>query len=98
MIKNILYLAILLTVFAISWIASSVYHNLATSTIPKTSQIQIIPITGKFDAQTLESLQERSVIQVDLKEIKENTSNESSPLPTTLIETTPLPTSTSSAQ
>ena len=98
MIKNILYLAILLTVFAISWIASNVYHNLATSTIPKTSQIQIIPIIGKFDSGTLDSLQERSIISVDLKEIKQSTSSESPTLEPILIETTPQPTSTSSAQ
>lgn len=100
MIKNILYLAILITVFVISWIASSIYHNLATSTIPETTQIQITPIIGKFDTQTIQSLQDRANVQVNLNEksLLEAVSASSSPALSPVPEFIVDPVSTESAQ
>lgn len=66
MIKNLLYLSIFTTVVVVSWIAFAIYHNFASSTIPETTAATITPITPTFDLTTLQDLETRSKVAVDL--------------------------------
>lgn len=45
------------------WIISNIYDIYVKSTIDKTLQIQITPISNSFDLVTLENLKNRAVIQ-----------------------------------
>lgn len=87
MLKNLLYLAIL-TVFVIAvWVASNVYHNLATSTISDDTNIRIAPISAVFDLDTAKSILKRKTVPVNLEE----TAKSATSTPTVVAPQAPKP-------
>jgi flagellar basal body-associated protein FliL len=60
--KDILVIIILLFVFISAWIAGSLYHSAASSTISETTSKDIKPITPSFDTKTVNKLKERQSI------------------------------------
>lgn len=61
--KNTLLLLSFATfITVVAWIGFSIHHNLTTSTISETENLQIIPIDPSFDTQTIQSLMERTKI------------------------------------
>lgn len=77
MIKGLLYLAILTTAIALSWIGFSVYHSYTTTTITNDAAIAITPIPGEFDRATIEILRKKNKIPVDLNGERQGISSES---------------------
>lgn len=75
--KEILLIAISSFILTVIWIASNVYHSYATSTIDTLLQLQILPISPSFDAETIEKIKQRQVVK---------------PATTSLISATPTPT------
>jgi hypothetical protein len=61
--KDLLVLSISIFVVVVLWIGFNIYHAWATSTISEDLQLQIIPIEGKFDTQTLNKLKTRKKIE-----------------------------------
>lgn len=57
--KDILFLLVSASILVFAWIAFSIYHNLATSTISQTLETSISPINPAFDKKTLEALRKR---------------------------------------
>lgn len=99
MLKNLLYFAILTTFFVICWIGFGIYHNSITSTISEDTSIRIIPISPRFDIETIAKLKSKKTIKADLSsnQIATPTSTITITLsPTPQITTTP--TSTASGQ
>lgn len=68
MLKNLLYFALLTTVFVLSWIGFGIYDNFTKSTISSDTQIRIIPISATFDTKTIDSLKTKKAIPADLQE------------------------------
>lgn len=68
MIKNILYLSILINVGVLALIGFNVYHNSKTSTVSEDTNIQAAPITPTFDTKTIDELKTRSEIIVNLQD------------------------------
>lgn len=66
--KDLAYLSISLCLIVFLWIGSNIYNAYVTSTIDDTLQLQIIPIKGKFDVDTIEDLKNRRTILPDYKE------------------------------
>ena len=60
--KDILIILVLLFVFVVVWIGGNIYHNIATSTISKTTNQDISPITPAFDMKTVSKLKLRQKI------------------------------------
>ncbi len=60
--KDILIIIVLLFIFAVSWIGSSIYHSAVNSTISETTSKDIAPIAPNFDTKTIDKLKERQVI------------------------------------
>lgn len=60
--KDILIIIILLFIFALAWIVSSVYHSAVSSTISETASKDIFPIAPVFDTKTIDKLKERQKI------------------------------------
>lgn len=60
--KEILIILIPSFVLTILWVIFTIYHNHVTSTIKNPLTIQIIPIEGKFDTNTIEALKNRQRI------------------------------------
>jgi len=57
--KDVFVILILLFVFVVVWIGSSIYHNSISSTISKTLNQDIFQIDPKFDVQTIDKLKNR---------------------------------------
>ena len=99
MLKNLLYFGILTTFFVVCWVGFGIYHNSITSTISTDTSIQIIPISPRFDIETIAKLKAKTVIRADL-----SSSQIATPTPTTTIipsptpQITTTPTSTESSQ
>lgn len=57
--KDIILILTLTSIIVISWIAFSIYHNLATSTISQVQSVDIKSINPTFDTQTIDRLKKR---------------------------------------
>ena len=68
MYKNIILLAALITIAVVVLIVFNVYHSYTTSTISPDTSLHIVPITPRFDTNTIESLKRRKKIVVDFQE------------------------------
>jgi len=100
MLKNLLYFAILTTFFVICWVGFGIYHNSITSTISGDTSIRIIPISPRFDIETIAKLKAKTVIRADLSLNQIATSTPTitiTPLPTPQITITPTSTTSSQA-
>lgn len=60
--KDILIILILLFVFVVAWVGSSIYHNAVSSTISETTNQDISPIIPTFDTKTINKLKQRQKI------------------------------------
>lgn len=60
--KDILIIIILLFVFVIAWIGSSIYSSLVSSTISTEVNKDIDPIAPNFDTKTVDKLKAREKI------------------------------------
>ena len=60
--KDILLLLIPMFIIVMVWIAFSIYHNSASSTISQTLNVTIKSIKPDFDTQTIEALKKREQI------------------------------------
>lgn len=57
-----LVIIILLFIFVLAWIISSIYHSGSKSTISETTNRDIAPIEPVFDTKTLDELKKRQKI------------------------------------
>ncbi len=60
--KDIIWILALTSIIVIAWIAFSIYHNLATSTISQVQSVDIRPINPEFDTQTIDALKKRDMV------------------------------------
>ena len=60
--KDIILLVVSFSALIIIWVGLSVYHNIVTSTIPETLNIQITPINPSFDDKTISDIKNREKI------------------------------------
>lgn len=60
--KDILTILILLFVFVAAWVGFNIYHNIVSSTIPKTTKQDISAIAPDFDIKTVDKLKQRQKI------------------------------------
>lgn len=60
--KDILTLLIPTLLIVIIWVAFSIYHSLATSTIPEGLNMQITAINPDFDTSVIEDLKKRKKV------------------------------------
>lgn len=81
MLRNLYLLSILLTVGVVSWIGFNVFLNMTQSTIPEDTSTQIVPITPTFDLQTMQDLELRSRVDVNLSDDSPLPAQGSAPLP-----------------
>lgn len=81
--KDILIIIILLFIFALAWIGSSLYHNAVSSTISETTNKDISPIVPFFDTKTIDKLRKRQKIIPSFE--LENTTPTPIALPTLII-------------
>lgn len=79
----ILMLVLILTVF---WVIFNVYHNYVNSTISDPLSVQIIPIEGKFDDETIEQIKTRIRIEPNFELEIASIASKSTPTPTPSIE------------
>jgi hypothetical protein len=63
--KDLVFLTLSMFITTCLWIGFNVYDAYATSTISKYLELQIIPINGSFDINTLEAVKSRPVILPD---------------------------------
>jgi len=68
MLKHLIFLFGFSTFVVIVWITTSIYHNSVTSKITPANQQKIIPINAVFDTETLDLLEKREKIRVNLSE------------------------------
>jgi hypothetical protein len=55
-----LYILLISTfVIILFWISFTIYHNLVSSTIPETLNVQINPINPNFDTKTIDLIKKR---------------------------------------
>jgi hypothetical protein len=66
--KNILYLAILTTVVVMTWVFTSVWYSFTQSTTPAETNKYAEPIQPQFDIETMDTLNQRLSVPVDLSE------------------------------
>ncbi len=66
LVKNLFYFAVLTSVVVVTWIAAVIYFNVTTSTIPEDTNVHSIPIEPTFDRETLNQLESRVDVPVDL--------------------------------
>ena len=57
--KDILIIIILLFIFTLAWIGSSIYHSAVNSTISENVSQDIKPIDPTFDTKTVDKLKSR---------------------------------------
>lgn len=60
--KDILMILIPTFIVTVLWVLFSVYHNYTTSTIKSPLDIQILPIPGTFDMETIAEIKNRQQI------------------------------------
>lgn len=60
--KDIILLVVPMFILVVAWIVFSIYHNSVTSTIPEALNVQITPIEGKFDKETINNIKKRERI------------------------------------
>ena len=60
--KDILIILVLMFIFTVAWIGGNIYHSIATSTISKTTNEDILPINPTFDTKTINRLKQRQKI------------------------------------
>lgn len=60
--KDILLLLISIFIIIVAWIIFNIYHSAATSTISKTLNINILPISPNFDTKTIDKLKTRKAV------------------------------------
>lgn len=60
--KDILLLLIPFSLIVVLYIALSIYHNIVTSTIPETVNIQITPISPDFNERTIMDIKKREKV------------------------------------
>ncbi len=95
--KDLIILLAPLFILTILWVVFNVYHNYVTSTIKDPLSIQIIPIEGKFDTNTIEKVKSRQRIN-PLYEIQVQLTPVPSPTPEPILiieptlQLTPTPT------
>lgn len=68
MLKNLIFLFGFSTFVTIVWISTTIYHNSVTSKISEANKTKIEPINPNFDIQSLESLDARQSIIVNLSD------------------------------
>lgn len=90
--KELLTILVPLFILTILWVLFNIYHNHVTSTIKDPLNIQIIPIEGNFDNETINKIKDRQRID-PLYEIQ-NQADEN-PTPTTTIRQNSKPASNS---
>lgn len=66
MLKNLIFLFGFSTFVTVVLISTTLFHNSVTSRISKANQVRIEPINPSFDSETLESLDGRQTITVNL--------------------------------
>jgi hypothetical protein len=66
--KNILYIAILTTVVVITWVFTEVWHSFTQATTPPETSKYAEPIDPEFDIETLDLLNQRLSVPVNLSE------------------------------
>jgi hypothetical protein len=95
--KDILAILIPSFIFVIAWIILSVHHNIATSTISESVNVQIAPISSTFNTDIITALKTRQNITPSY-EINIPVQNIVIPSasPTAIITLTPTPTPISS--
>ena len=49
-------------IFVVAWIGGNIYHSIATSTISKTTNEDILPIDPTFDIKTINKLRLRQKV------------------------------------
>ena len=72
--KDILIILVSLFILTVLWVIFNIYHNYVTSTIKDPLSIQIIPIEGKFDKDTISKIKNRKRVD-PLYEIQPQISN-----------------------
>ena len=68
MLKNLVYLAIFTSFVVLVWIVLTIYHNATSSTISKTVNTQIAPLSPSFDTSVIENLKKRGEVDSNLSE------------------------------
>lgn len=67
-IKNFLYLAILTTVVVLTWIITTVWFSFTESTTPPETNQYADPIEPEFDMETMDLLNQRLSVPVNLSD------------------------------
>lgn len=83
--KDFLTILVPLFILTILWVIFNIYHNHVTSTIEDPLNLQIIPIEGKFDTQTVNKIKERQRIEPNFNSVIDT---DLSPTPSPEIEIT----------
>lgn len=68
MLKNLLLLSAFSTFVVIVIVGLDIYHKSQISSLPPSTQRNIVPITPAFDKETLEGLKKRAPVEVNLTE------------------------------
>lgn len=76
--KDFLMILVPLFILTILWVVFNIYHNYVTSTIKDPLSIQITPIEGKFDTNTINKIKDRKRVN-PLYEIEVNISGAPTP-------------------
>lgn len=95
LVKNLYYFAILTTVVVATWMASTLYYSLTSSTVPEDTSMYATPIAPTFDTQTMEQVSNRLSVPVDLSSTIEYTPLETEILESSLsadLDEAPIPT------
>lgn len=77
--NDILFVLISSFIVVVAWIGFNIYHIYITSTISEEVQMQLTPINGTFDKETLQQLKNRE--QINPKFEKDKTASRSAPTP-----------------
>lgn len=73
--KDLLFISLSMFLVVAVWIAINVYDAYVTTTIDETLKLQIVPINGKFDIDTIANIKKRQFVEPDF------TSTESAQIP-----------------
>ena len=79
--KDILFLSISFFVIVALWVGSNLYHAYVTTTISEDLQMQIIPIDGTFDTQTIDTIRQRKKVLPLFDATQLEATNEATPSP-----------------
>lgn len=85
---DILFVLISSFIVVVAWIGSNIYHIYITSTISEEVQLQLTPIVGTFDTETLQKLKSRE--EINPKFEKDQAASASAPTP--VVTETPVET------